>query len=812
MFRRVNVSCGAAGGTRPSLANGGFFNNEEDRHRRPNWPQWPTSAGRRRRVQWHCSPHHQTTANYPVIEQSKRSIGLDDDDPHGSLERLEAMVNDIGLDAKDTVPRLARLLSIPIHDKYATPEYSPEEIKRRVLIAQLDLLLAAAEQIPVLFIIEDLHWADPSTVEVVGEMVTAIADSRVLMLMTSRPEFQPPWGTPSNGTTHRLNSLTKSETRALVRGIVEEQGLTAETLERIVERTDGVPLFIEEVTKNLLESSGDVSVPSSLQDSLMARLDRLGASKELAQIASVIGRSFALDALEALAERPRAAVEQGLAQLFDAGLVRRRTNGEHEFKHALVRDAAYDSMLRKSLRKLHERYASYLKASGAGERQPELLAQHYTEAGDAPQAIDYWTRAGDKALAHAALPEAVAHFQRALALLDGLNAPARRHSDELSVLLRLGQAQFGAVGGAAPPTMETFRRATELAQEFGSLADTCRAHYGRWVTLVISGRTLEALETSRKIGQLAVEADNQWAQAISNRLYGGTLYLRGQLHEASKAMQHVIASRDVLEQGPRGFGHDPYFTAESTLAHVEWALGFPEAAIVRSEQNLGALDPAAMNANTVSFILAWHLMLTVLCRRQDLLSDTIETLHEHSRRSGGKFFASIGMWAKGAYLIRSGQVHEGLRVAQHGCREYLGTGALQQVQLAYLVAAEGHIADGDAHGGLAALTEAEEVTTRTSQAFYEPEIHRFRGTALVLEGDLKRAQASYSKALEIAQAQDAKSWELRAATGLAELWGRQGKPDEAVNLLAPIYGWFTQGEDLPDIVDAKRLLEWLEEK
>lgn len=465
-----------------------------------------TNTKQRRRVQWHCSPYHQTTANYPAIEQIKRSIRLDDEDPGGSLERLEAMINDLGLDTKEVVPLLARMLSISVGDQYAIPEYSAEEIKRRILTAQIDLLLAAAEQIPVLFIMEDLHWGDPSTIEVVGEMVTAIEDSRVLILITARPEFVPPWDAQSYGTTHRLNSLTKSETRALVRGIVEEQGLSAEVVERIVERSDGVPLFIEEVTKNLLESSGEVGVPSSLQDSLMARLDRLGASKELAQMASVIGRSFALDALDALTEWPRAALEQGLTQLFDAGLVRRRASGEYEFKHALVRDAAYDSMLRNQLRKLHGRYANHLKASGAGERQPELLAQHYTEAGNAEQAIDYWTRAGDKALAHAAQPEAAALFQRALALLDRLDGSPRRPTDELSVLLRLGQAQFGALGGAAPRTIETFSRAAELAKDFGSLADMCRAQYGRAVGLFISGRTLEAFEPAREIERLSVES------------------------------------------------------------------------------------------------------------------------------------------------------------------------------------------------------------------------------------------------------------------------------------------------------------------
>lgn len=270
-------------------------------------------------------------------------------------------------------------------------------------------------------------------------------------------------------------------------------------------------------------------------------------------------------------------------------------------------------------------------------------------------------------------------------------------------------------------------------------------------------------------------------------------------------------SRDVLEQGPGGFGHDPYFTAAPTLAQVEWALGFPQTAIERSERNLTALDPIAMNPNTVSYALVWHLLLSLLCRRQDLIFDTVSALEEHTRRSGGKFWAAMGMWGKGAFLIRSGQALEGLRILEQGYREFVATGALQVVPFAHLLEAEGHIACGDTHRCLTALTQAEELTTRTSQLVYEPEIHRLRGTALVLEGNLGSAEASYSKALEVARTQDAKSWELRAATNLAELWGRLGKRDEAVNLLSPIHNWFTEGNDLPDIVDAKRLLEQLKQ-
>lgn len=769
------------------------------------------NAEERRRVQWHCTPYHQNTANYPSVEQIKRSIAFDDADAVASVERLRAMVTSLGLKTQQVVPMLAWFLSIPVGDAYTTPESSPEELKLRALAVQVDLLLAAAKQAPVLFILEDLHWADPSTLEVLGEMASAIEDSRVLILMTARPEFEPPWDAQSNSIVHGLNSLTKSETRTLVQRLAEQQGLTTEMVEGIVERSDGVPLFIEEVTKNLLESSGSVGVPASLQDSLMARLDRLGASKELAQMASVIGRSFALDTLVALTGWPRAAIEQGLTLLADAGLVRRRTSGEYEFKHALVRDAAYDSMLRNPLRKHHARFAEHLKVSGVGERQPELLAQHYTEAGDDEQAIALWILAGDRALAHAAQSEAAAHFGRALALLDGLEESTRRPTDELSVLLRLGQAQFGALGGAAPQTIKIYTRAAKLAKDFGTVADMCQAQYGHWVGLMISGRTLESVDVAREINRLSVESGDRWSQAVSDRLRGAAHYLTGQLDEARKLLLQVLLAREVLEQGPRGFGHDPYFTAAPTLAVVEWTLGFPQEAIKRSERNLAELDAVAMNPNTMSYALVWHMLLTLFSRRQTLLLEVVGALEEHTRRSGGIFWGAMCDWGKGAHLIRSGKAHEGLKVLERGYREFVATGALQVVPFARLLEAEGHIATGDLQRCLTTLTAAEELATQTAQLVYLPEVHRLRGVALALKGEPVSAGASFRCALDIARTHNAKSFELRAATSLADFWRGMGKHGEALSLLLPIYNEFGAGDDWPDVHDAKCLIEQLKQ-
>jgi class 3 adenylate cyclase/tetratricopeptide (TPR) repeat protein len=768
-----------------------------------------------RRVQWHCSPYHRSTPHFPATEQIKRSIRFDRDDPNpgARLGRLETMLSELGLDAEEMVPLLARWLSIPVGDRYALTDYSAEEGKRRVLMAQIELLLAAARQSPVLFIVEDLHWADASTIEVVGEMVNAIAEARVLMVVTARPEFAPPWDALSNSTTHRLNSLTKSETRALVRGIVAEEGLAAETVERIVERSDGVPLFIEEVTKSLLESSGDGSVPSSLKDSLMARLDRLGETKELAQMASVIGRSFFLDALCGLAERPRDVIEQELARLFDAGLVHRRANGEYAFKHALIRDAAYDSMLRNARRTFHGRYAAHLSAhlaeQGADEGQPALLALHYSEAGNVDAAIEHWTRAGDMALANAAQAESAEHFQHALMLLGNLAAPLRRPTEELSILLRLGQAQYGALGGGAPATMATYIRAAELAEDFGSSADMCRAQYGQCSALLISGRTLDVFDVTREIARLAVDSETVWAAAVANRMAGAAYYMTGQLDEARKALEHVMSSRDVLALGQAGFGHDPYITAGSMLGLVEWTLGFPQSAIERCERAVAEVERVAVNPNTVAYALLWRMQIGILCRQQDLLSRSVHALRAFNRRAR-RFGMPVYMIGEGGFLVRSGRVREGLTILETSHQESLASGSRQLLPLVHLLEAEGHLAAGDVQRCHATLAVTEELIAQTSNSVYQPEVYRLRGNAWMLEGDFDSAESSYLSALELARSQNAMSWQLRAATDLAELWGQQGKRDDAIGLLSPILSWFTEGLDMPDLMDAKQLLDRLE--
>ncbi len=320
---------------------------------------------------------------------------------------------------------------------------------------------------------------------------------------------------------------------------------------------------------------------------------------------------------------------------------------------------------------------------------------------------------------------------------------------------------------------------------------------------------MEALEVSRKITRLSNDSDNGWAHAVSRRMAGTAYYLLGQLDEARDALQLVLRSRDVLEQGPGGFGHDPYLTAGPMLGLVEWTLGFPQAAIERIEQAVAMVNRIAVDPNTVSYALMWQVQVGIWCRREDLVSSAVHALDEHFRGKGN-FGISVCLLGEGVCLVRSGQALEGLKLIEKSQQESLATGSWQIAPLGRLVEAEGYIAAGDAQRCQMALTAAEELLAWTSQWVFQSEIHRLRGKALSLEGDLENAQSSYFKALKVARTQHARSYQLRAATDLADLWASQGKRDEAIDLLSPIHSWFTEGGHLPDLVDAKRLLKRLE--
>ena len=759
------------------------------------------------RVQWHCSPYHQATANYPAIDALQRSVRASHPQGNVDLSGLEQLVGSLGLDAQTTVPALAGLLGIATTDNYPKVAYTPDELKRRLTRAQVELLLAAASRAPVLLLVEDLHWVDATTLDVLNEMVAAATHAPVLVLMTARPGVEAPWSTRPNAASHHLRALSRQETATLVRTLVEHAGLSAELVEQIAMRTDGVPLFIEELTRNTLESGADASLPASLRDSLMARLDRLGTVKELAQVASVVGRTFDEEALVQMSGRSITDLQADLKRLVESDLVHARAGRRYEFKHALVRDAAYDSMLRSRKQALHARYATALQDSAD---HPELLARHLEAAGLTEDAIAQWNRAGDIALGRAAQREATSHFERALKLFHSVERATPKDEEELAILWRLGRAQFGSAGGGSPQARQTFARASTLTQRSGSPLDQIQALYGVWVGQMIAGDMPAALTTAREVNTISAQGTERWPQLIADRLVGTSLYHLGELEEGRRTLLRVVETNPDTVDGSGSFSHHPYLSAIASLSLNEWLLGYPLTAITRVDKLVAHLNPETDDLNTIAHALIWQIQVLVLAREQSALPEPCRSLASLAHRCGAPFWAHLAGVGEGASAIRSGDPAAGIDAVTTARRGMAATGSGQIVPLYYLVEAEGHIALLDWPCAMATLDEAGKLISDTSQLFYLPDLHRLRGDVLAQTGKLEAAQHAYGQALNIARSQSSRSFELRAATAMARLLVERGDRGEARAVLAPIYAWFTEGFDLPDLVDAAQMLAALE--
>ena len=767
-------------------------------------------AAERTLVEWHCSAHHQSTANYPAREHLSHTVSRQSEPTDDPRQYLSDYIAKLGLDVAGMLPAASMLAGLA-GSSDALSHLSPNQIKRQLINAQVQILCALANVRPVLFTVEDVQWADPSTLEVLREIVEAIRERPVLIVVTARPEFAPPWEESSVSQLHRLHNLSRRETTSLIHNLASQHGVADELVGQIAARTDGIPLYIEELTKNLLESSDELDVPASLQDSLMARLDRLGAGRELAQAASLIGRLFTAEAVAAVVQRTPDEVTASLKPLIDAGLVRWMSSGNYEFKHALIRDSAYNSLLRRSRSELHLRFAQFLETQEPAQRQPELLARHYDEAGDTARALEYWTEAGDMAVAQGAQAEAAAHFSEAKQLYDQLPENAQDDVRELSILIRLGQAQFGALGGAAPETRASFDRAALLADKDGDLTGRMLAKYGQHVGLVISGEILDAIEISRDMLQLAeARPGSPWARLIALRQFASASYMAGRLTESEEALLEVVAAKRDMEQAPPGFAHDPYVTAHSTLSHIEWALGYPGPALRRSADNLATLTQEASNPNTVSHTLIWRMFLALFCRREDLSVGPRKQFVNHTRRSLGTFWEHIYQWVEGVCLVRAGAFDAGVPIIRQGLSDFSATGARQHFPTAYNWIAEGEIGRGNPESALKILDDSESILQETSQYFYLPETRRLRGRAWLAMGDVAQAERAFEQAIAVCQKQSARSVELRTTTDLARVMLQRGDVEQGYGRLRTLYDSLEEDQQFPDWQEARVILGELE--
>jgi class 3 adenylate cyclase/predicted ATPase len=790
------------------------------------------------RKRYFCSPHRTDSALHPIIGQMERAAGLAyDDNPQAQLDKLDALLAQTSTSPEDAA-LLAEMLSLPNDGRYPALALTSEQRRQRTLEALVSQLRALVRQQPVLVILEDAHWVDPTSLEAFGRTIDRIKTLPVLLIVTFRPEFNAPWVGQSHVTSLTLNRLGEREAVAIIAHLAGKRELPPDVIAEIVERTDGIPLFVEEMTKAVLEAEGDgaarravatvpssaLAVPASLHASLMARLDRLGPAKEVAQIASAIGREFSHALLASVVRKPEAELGSALDRLIQAGLLFRHGVPPHAsylFKHALVQDAAYGTLLREPRRALHACIAETLESQFAetAESRPEILAHHCTEARLIEKAASLWGKAGQQSLMHSALAEAAAQFSRALAQISTLPGTPRRRREQIELQAALITPLIHTKGHAAPETKAVAERARLLIEHAEALGEPPEdplllfsVLYGFWATnyVAFNGDAMRDLAA-----QFLALAEKQGATAplmIGHRLVGTSLVLMGDIAQGRWYLDQAVALYDPAEHRSLAtrFGQDVGVANLSYRSLALWLLGYPEAALRDSDdalKNARELDQAA----TLLYALYCAAVPWTLCGNLTAASARAQELVALAEEKGFSFWQADAIINQGIVLAAAGRALNAIEILIAGMTARRRTGATFWMPLYLPYLARAHAELGQFEEAWRCIGEATTAAETTMETWCEAEIHRTAGEVTLLspEPDTAKAQAHFARALAVARKQQAKSWELRAAMSMARLWRDQGKRQQARDLLAPIYDWFTEGFDTLDLKQAKALLSEL---
>ena len=701
------------------------------------------------RLRYFCSPQHTDSAFYPIISQMERAAGLaHDDTPQARLDKLDALLAQTSTSMQDAA-LFAEMLSLPNDGRYPALELAPQERRQRTMQARISQLETLTRRTPVLMIFEDAHWTDPTSLEAFGRVVDRVRSLPVLLIVTFRPEFEPPWIGRPYVTALTINRLAQRDVEAMIDHVVGNKLIPASVRKDIIERTDGIPLFVEEMTKAVLEAGSEVAqrtaatvpstalaVPASLHASLMARLDRLGPAREVAQIGAAVGREFSHALLGAVIPKPEADLRWALDRLIDAGLLFRQGVPPHAtylFKHALVRDAAYGTLLREPRRALHARIAETLEGQFAdiAERQPELLARHYTEAGLIEKAVSFWRTAGQRSLARSALLEGAEQIKRALDQIATLPATPDLRREEIKLHIAFGNAlslMGDFVGG--------------------------KEHYDRALTIY------------------------------------------------DPVEHHPLTTRS---------GRDVGVTLLSVRSHNLWCLGYPAAARNDAERAVNKAREIG-HAATLMYALwftSWLYMFDRAYAEAQSLLDELAALADE--KDATLFWKATEIAFRGALFAETGNASDAVRAITSGMTSLRSTGAAlyEPLHLWHLAMAYAEL--GQPEDARRCIEDAINKVERSMEKALEAELDRVAGEVALksLAPDTEKAEKYFDRALAVARAQQAKSWELRAATSLARLWRDQGKLQQARELLAPVYGWFTEGFDTRDLREARALLDEL---
>lgn len=777
------------------------------------------------RLRYFCSPYHQDSALFPFIDQLGQASGFVRDDAPGSRrEKFEALL--AGVLPGEDVAFLANLLALPAADRHKLPDLGPQRTKERILEALNRYLERLARQMPVVAIFEDAHWIDATSHELLDRIVEHARSLPVLLVVTFRPEFQPPWTGLPRVTMLALNRLDRPDRISLI-AQVAGKALPDTVVERIADRTDGVPLFVEELTKSVLESGllraeldryvldgalPPFAIPTSLYASLLARLDRPASVRLAAQAGAAIGREFPYALLRTVSGLAEDELQAALARLVASGLVFQRgmpPEAIYSFKHALVQDVAYGSLLRGARQRLHARIAQALEAQSPElmETQPELFAQHYAEAGLVAKSVAFWARAGRRSAARSALAEAAAQYQKALDQLALLPNGPERLRQELEFRSALGALLRFVKGQAAPETGDAYARTRELWEQLDFPLEFRHVPYGQSMYHVYRGELDQAQRVGEELLHLSRQRKDSAGLVLGHSASGQSLLLAGGFAESRPHLEELLAIYDPISHGAlvHRTGSHPLMT-QAFLGLALFCLGFPDQAIARTN---AAVADARRLAHPTSLAVSLaigslHLSLAGDYAALDQRADELTVL---AIEQGLPFYHAWGTIYRGYATVKNGDVANGLLLLRGGVAAYRATGSVMWLPHFTALLAAGNEVAGEIEEAVASLDAALRIVESTGERWFAAELNRHKGRLLLRQGHSEAAEALYSKALRIAREQDARLWELRAAAGFARLRREQGRHAEAHDILASVHGWFTEGFDTPDLREAKAALD-----
>ena len=787
------------------------------------------------RLRYFCSPQHADSAFHPIIGQMERAAGFAHGDaPKAKLAKLDALLAQTSTTKQDGA-LFTELLSLPNDGRYPALDLAPQQRRQRTLEALTAQLARLASQQPVLMIFEDAHWTDPTSLEAFGRAVDRIKSLPVLLIVTFRPEFNAPWVGLPHVTAQTLNRLGEREAAAIVARLVGNKELPADVMTEIVERTDGIPLFVEEMTKAILEAEGEgaarrttagvpptaMAVPASLHASLMARLDRLGPAKEVAQIGAAIGREFSHALLAAVVRKPEAELNTALDRLIQSGLLFRQGVPPHAsylFKHALVQDAAYGTLLREPRRALHARIAETLESQFAeiAESQPELLARHYTEAGQIEKAAGLWGKAGQRSLERSALVEAAAQLTRALDQIAILPATPSLRREQIKLQVALITPLLHVKGYAAPETKAAVEQARLLIDQAEALGEAPEDPL--LLFSVLFGSWLAALNAfdGDAVGKLATQflslAEKQRATiplVVGHRLMGISFSWTGDIAKGRAHYNQGIVLYDPAVHRPltTRFGQDAGVSILCHRSMALWLLGYPDAALADAKQALQEARDIGQ-APTLMFALFFTSLTQIFCGNYATATKEHDEIIALAEEKGSLYWKALCTPMQGYLFALTGKASHAVQRITSGIAALrsAGTAFWMPLHSSYLGRAYAELGQFD--DAWRSICEAIDTIASTKETWFEAEANRIAGEIALQspKPDATIAQEYFKRALAVSNKQQAKSWELRASMSLARLWRDQCKVQQARELLAPVYNWFTEGFDTLDLKVAKALL------